>query len=621
MYIRKTAQLDKKTNQYYSTHRLVESYRNAQGSPRQQTLLNLGTHFAVPESQWKTLADRIEEILKGQAALLLEGSDALEMEAQRIANMIVTKGTVVSEEPQERRSLVIPSPEDYQCVDINSLTHQDVRFVGAEAVGVQVASQLGLPGILARCGLNGKQVEVALGTIIARLVSPGSELATHRYLTQHSALDELLDCSYAKLPLHSLYSIGDLLLKHKEAIEASLYQREVNLFNLDEMVTLYDLTNTYFEGQALLNEKAKYGRSKEKRSDCCLVALGMVLDGSGFPRKSKIYEGNISEPSTFKAMLEELKGSLEKPTVVMDAGIATEANLSWLKEHGFHYIVVSRKQKKVACIPDDAEPLILKSSPSNTVTGYLVKSDDEVELYCHSEAKEAKSQKLKSKFEQRLEMGLTKLSVGLANVRGSSRQYAKVMERIGRLKQRYSKTAKYYDIEVSLSEDKSEVTAISFVQNRDKRHQEVDGIYCLRSNHCDVDGETLWSVYTMLTELEAAFRHLKSELGLRPVYHQIETRVDAHLFISILAYHLLHAIRHQLKAAHIHSSWQEIRTLLKTHIRVTSTLKCQDGHVLHIRKNSLPTVEQRRIYEALDMPTQSLASTRYYRTQGELIKK
>lgn len=276
---------------------------------------------------------------------------------------------------------------------------------------------------------------------------------------------------------------------------------------------------------------------------------------------------------------------------------------------------MSRKQKQLASISEDAEALILKTSLHNTVTGHLVKREGEVELYCHSEAKKEKSQQLNSKFETRLEEALTKLNAGLSKPKGSSRKYEKVMVRIGRLKQKYSSTAKYYDIEVKTTEDKSEVVAISFVQNAEKRNQKADGIYCLRSNHCDTEGEMLWHVYTMLTELEAAFRHLKSELGLRPVYHQTEARVDAHLFISILAYHLLQTIRHQLKQSNIHSSWQEIRTLLKTHIRVTSTFKCQDGHVLHIRKNSLPTLEQRRIYEALQMPAQSLATNKYYRTQ------
>jgi transposase len=612
MYIRKTSQLDKKTGKPYSTHRLIESYRNAHGQPRQEMLVNLGTHFLVPAEQWKSLTDRVEEILTGQAELLFGAEmDALEQEAQRIAKLVLAKGARAA----TRQQLSPPSSQiaDYQSVDINSLNHQDIRFVGAEAVGYHAAKQLGLAEILMQCGFNEKQTGFALSSIIARLVAPGSERSTHRYLTEQSALDELLNRDLSKLPLHGLYRIGDQIFNKKVAIESALYQREVTLFNLEETVTLYDLTNTYFEGSALENAKAKYGRSKEKRSDCCLVALGMVLDSSGFPKKSKIYEGNISEPATFKEMIAEMSYSGDKkPTIVMDAGIATEENLAWLKTEDYRYIVVSRKKK--SSIPEGAELLTLKANPKNKVTAHRVLNEaiGEVELYCHSEAKEAKGAVMKSKFEQRLETELTNLNTGLHKKRGSTRKYDKIMERIGRLKEKYSATAKYYDIEVTVNEDKTEATAISFKLNPDKRNQKADGLYCLRSNHCEMGGEQLWEIYTMLTELEAAFRHLKSELGLRPVYHRVEGRVDAHLFISILAYHLLHTIRYQLKGAGIHDSWQQIRSTLKTHIRLTSTLKLENGRTLHIRKNSLPNIEQRRIYEALDMPMQSLAVVKHY---------
>lgn len=612
MYIRKTSQLDKKTGKPYSTHRLIESYRNAQGQPRQEMLLNLGTHFLIPVEQWKSLTDRVEEILTGQAELLFgPETDELEQEAQRIAKLVLAKGARAA--TRQQPNLSSSQTADYQSVDVNSLNHQDVRFVGAEAVGYHAAQQLGLTEILAACGFNDKQVGFALSSIIARLVAPGSERSTHRYLTEQSALDELLNQDLSKLPLHSLYRIGDQIFNKKAAIESALYQREVTLFNLEEKVTLYDLTNTYFEGTALKNAKAKYGRSKEKRSDCCLVALGLVLDSSGFPKKSKIYEGNISEPSTFKAMIAEMVYSgTNKPTIVMDAGIATEENLLWLKGEEYRYIVVSRKKK--SSIPKDAEVLTLKDSPRNKVTARRVLNEaiGEVELYCHSEAKEAKGAVMKSKFEQRLEAELIKLNAGLHRKRGSTRQYDKIIERIGRLKEKYSATAKYYDIEVTANDDKTAATAISFKCNSAKRNQEADGLYCLRSNQCEMSGQQLWEIYTMLTELEAAFRHLKSELGLRPVYHRVEGRIDAHLFISILAYHLLHTIRYQLKGAGIHDSWQSIRSTLKTHIRLTSTLKLDDGRTLHIRKSSLPNVAQRRIYEALNMPMQSLAVVKHY---------
>jgi len=269
MYIRKSTQLDSKTGKPYATYRLVESYRNSLGAPRQQTLLNLGAHFSIPEKDWKLLSDRIEAILQGQPELSFDSDIPLETEAQRIAKLVVAKGSVI------RKNQSIPAQnqplEDYQRVDVNSMTHQDVRFIGAESVGMHAATQLGLGEILRRTGLNDKQADVAVGIVVARLVAPGSELATHRYLQRDSALDELLGCDFSKVSLYNLYQAGDLLMRHKEQIEASLYRREVSLFNLEEVITLYDLTNTYFEGRNLSNAKAKMGRSKEKRNDCCLV--------------------------------------------------------------------------------------------------------------------------------------------------------------------------------------------------------------------------------------------------------------------------------------------------------------------------------------------------------------
>lgn len=601
-YIRKSTQVDQKTGHSYSTYRLVENYRNSLGKPRQRTLLNLGTHYVIPGGDQKRLADRIEEILQGQSLSLFTDESEVEREAQRIAKLVLAKGSGASVQK--------PCPvdaADYQHVDVDSLSHQDVRFIGAEAVCCHVAEQMGLSSILRECGFNEKQIDMALGSIIARLISPGSERSTHWYLTTQSALDELLKRDFSQLPLHGLYRIADQLLRHKTKIETALYQREVALFNLEETITLYDLTNTYFEGRALKNAKAKYGRSKEKRSDCCLVALGMVLDGSGFPKKSKIYEGNISEPKTFKEMLKEMSGE-KRPTVVMDAGIATEANLAELKQQGYTYIVVSRKKK--ASLPEGVEAILLKSTGENEVRGYLTQEEEDTFLYCHSEAKAAKSANMKSKFEERFEAALAKLNTGLSK-KGCTRKYDKVMEHIGRLKQKYTSTAKYYEMSVTATDDKAYATAITYSISPEKKDKN-EGVYCLRSNREDLNAAQLWGIYTMLTELEAAFRHLKSELGLRPIYHRVEGRVDAHLFISILAYHLLHTIRTQLKQKGIDDSWNSIRDILKNHIRLSST-KLEDGRVLHIRKNTLPSVEHRRIYQALDMPMQSLSTVKQYR--------
>jgi hypothetical protein len=408
MYIRKVYKKNRNTGVTYTHYRLVESYRNTRGEVRQQVLLNLGADFSIEGLYWKELADRIEAILNGQNDMF-GLSTALENEAQQIASMITKR--------QAEVPVAAKQTQDIQPADLNSLKHSDVRTVGGEHVGYEAAKQLGLPNILTNLGFNSRQVPLALATIISRLVNPQSELATHEYLQKDSALDEILGSNFAKLGLNSLYGISDVLLKHKESIEEKLYEQERDLFNLKETITLFDITNTYFEGRSLANTKAKYGRSKEKRSDCQLVALGLLLDSSGFPKKSKIFPGNVSEPATLQEMLTELKGNKEI-TVIMDAGIATAANIDYLKEQGYKYIVVSRNHNLVM---PEVEFTTVKDAKDNKVTAGLVINEEtnEIELYCHSEAKEAKARELVTKTTQRYETELNKLTAGLTKETGT----------------------------------------------------------------------------------------------------------------------------------------------------------------------------------------------------------
>ena len=596
MYIRRSQQKHPKTGEVYATYRLVESYRTAEGKVRQKTLLNLGSHFAIPVEDWKTLSLRIEEILRGQLSFL-EQDSVLENEAQRIAKLVTAKTAQRQSNSQNKLS----DGADYQSVDLNSIDHGDVRKIGAEHVALSVAKQIKLMEILETLGFNQRQKEAALASIIGRVVHPGSELSTHRYLTTDSALDELLGTDLSDIGLHNLYRASDQLLKHKDAIEAALYQNEKELFQFDEVITLYDLTNTYFEGRSTANTKAQYGRSKEKRSDCCLVALGLVLDSSGFPKKSKIYPGNVSEPKTLQEMLTMLESNKEA-IVVMDAGIATEENIEWLKNNDYRFIVVSRKRNLK--MPEAEKQVLLKEEKNNQVKAILVTNDEtkELELYCHSQAKEGKSKEMVSKSCARYEDELNKLSQGLHKKRGT-KKYEKVLERLGRLKEKFSRVSLLYDIKVTPAEHNNHVVAITWTRNENKVSTKQAGIYCLRTNQKHLNANTLWEIYTTLTDLESAFRSLKSELGMRPIYHQKETRADGHLFISILAYHLLHSIRYQLKAHRIHASWQTLREILSTHCRITTTMKLENGKVVKIRKTVSPNTEQSAIYHALNIST------------------
>jgi transposase len=368
---------------------------------------------------------------------------------------------------------------------------------------------------------------------LAAWAAPGSELAAHRWLGQQSALGELLDIDFGRMPLMTLYRASDTLMKHRDVIERTLFNRVHDLFGLETIVTLYDLTNTYFEGTAAANPKAQHGRSKEKRSDCPLVTLGLVLDGSGFVRRSQTFEGCAAEAKTLEHMLKDL-GAPNGALVIMDAGIATEANLIWLREHGYRYLVVSRERVRQF---ETQTAIPIETAAGNTV--HIQRVDDvsnkEVRLYCHSEQRQQKEQGINQRFCERLEVGLQKIADGLSKPRAEKR-LGKLQERIGRLKEQSRGAGQHYAVELLPDESGEKAVGLRWTkQPRPGTRLTHPGVYCLRSNEIGWDSEQLWRTYIMLTDLEAVFRSFKSELGLRPVYHHKEIRVDGHLFITVLA--------------------------------------------------------------------------------------
>jgi transposase len=586
MFIIKTQSSSKNATKYY-THRLVESKRDSMGKVYKQTILNLGSNYAVVEElDWSILTDRVQNILIGQESLLsLE--DHIESEAQRIASIIIKRDGQVVGSNKELDS-------NYQHVDVTTLRNSDVKTVGAEHLAFETAKKLNIPEILAACGLSKRDVDSAFASIIGRLLSPGSEVSTSQYLKNNSALDEVIGTDFTQMHKERLYKISDILLKHKDVIEDKLYNQEKSLFALKEIVTLYDLTNTYFEGESRANENAAFGRSKEKRTDCPLVTLALVLDGSGFPKKTHIFKGNISEATTLESMLNALNS--KEAIVVMDAGIATEDNIEWLNDNNYKYLVISRKRKQE--LPD-IEGVIVKNEPNNKVTTFLLKNEKESELYCHSESMARRTTIMSEKYIERFIKELQKLSDGLTK-KGSIKKYDRINQKIGRLKEKYSKVALQFDIKIIADDKKDKVTKLTWEHQPDKQSKEP-GIYCIRTNQTKLNNKEIWDTYRMLNDVEAAFRTLKTDLGLRPIYHQKTDRISGHIFISVLAYHILHTIRYQLLANNITDSWQTIQSKLSTHYRVTTTLKQKDNKTLHIRKSMQANPQQKVIYQACNI--------------------
>ncbi|MBI5749677.1 MAG: IS1634 family transposase [Nitrospinae bacterium] len=599
MFIREVTHLEKKNNTEYSTYKIVESVRIPRG-PRQRILLNLGTDFSLAEDKWKDLISRIEELITGQEPLF-EYPEEIETFARRYARKIIRQQSSVVQVREDSSPQYLP---DYQIVDINSVENEDARTVGAEHVVLRTIKELGLEERLLELGFSDLQMKVAIGVIAGRMIDPASERATHIWLQGISGIDELMDTDFNHLSQDMVYKVSDRLLKHKQKIEEHLSWKERNLFNLKERIILYDLTNTFFEGSGKYNPKAHFGRSKEKRTDCSLVTLGLVLDADGFPKRSKIFNGNVSEPKTLKEMIQDLscEKSLSKPIIVMDAGIATEANIKWLKDkdNQYPYLVVSRKKTKD--IPDNIEMITVKEDKHTIVKIGLVenKESDEIELYCHSTGKEKKEKDMKSFFTQRLEEELEKANQSLLKKSGTKR-YDKVVERIGRLKERFKRIAYRYEITIKKDSKTNKVVSINYhLKEQDTR----DGLYSLRTNLKNLKEEEIWNIYNMLTNIEDAFCSMKSELGLRPVHHQKEFRVDGHLFITVLAYHILHTIRFKLQQKGIHYNWETIRHLLSTHVRISTMMKRKDSKTIHIRKSCKAELFHKKIYDALNLPHQ-----------------
>ena len=621
MHIRKTTTSKRADGTRYETYRIVESDR-IDGKPTKRTLLSIGGSFALDKSHWPALSKRIREIVYGTPSLF-PPSEKIEKYAQDFAAKIIEKRTAAAQKA------VAKSSEKHIEVVENSADLSQLRTVGGEHVALHAAQTLSLPGILKGVGFTEKQVSMALAIIVARMVKPGSENATWDWLTNDSSLGELLNVDFSKKSVMRLHRISDDLIGNQEAIEAALFDGIRTLFSLDEAIVLFDLTNTFFQGSAVKNPKAKRGRSKEKRSDAPLLTLALVLDSSGFIKRSRVFAGNVHEASTVQDMLRELESAeapevprdllvtLEppkKPLVVMDRGTATEEVLDWLVSCNYRYVVMSREKIRTFDM-ERAQTIELSQKNELKIYSEPSKIKSEVRLYCYSQGRAAKENGITERFTQRFEDALRKLNEGLSKPRTDKKKES-ILRRIGRIQEQSKGISQHYSITVTdnagtKAPDKPLLaTSVHFeknpVQGSIATHP---GVYCIRTNAFEFGAEAVWRIYAMLNDLESVFRSLKSELGLRPVYHQTEERSDGHLFITVLAYQCVQVIRKTLKSRGINKSWQTIRQELSSHQRATISFLQRDGGAVHIRKASRPNARHLAIYNALGIDHRPGGST------------
>ncbi len=604
MFIRESTKLKK--NKKYIQHQLVESIRTPNG-PRQKMILNLGI-LDIPKDKWKELANTIESELHKEM-LLFSGDPEIEKLAKHYARIIIRE-KINKENENINRGHQPPQQEEpqYETVDINSTTTSDCRTLGAEHVVIMTMLDYGFDKILSELEFNNKQIAYAKILVAGRLVHPASERETTIWVNENSAICELLQTD-VNIYDNALHRTACLLYKNHEQIEQRLSQNARDLFNLKETIILYDLTNTYFEGTKQNSRLAQPARSKEGRNDRPLVTLALTVDENGFPKQSRILEGNISEPGTLENMLNKLSKENDcffaEKTIVIDAGIASDKNIEIIKNFvGFKYVAVSRKQSYENGFWDDCVEKEVKTADQNVQLKLkLVKKDGEAFLLCHSEAKEAKEKAILEKKLLNFEKALNKIKNGLTK-KGTRKKYATIVERIGRIKERYS-VGSLYDINVK--EINGIVTQIEYSKSpKGEAKERKTGEYVIRTNRLDLNEEEISIIHRSLTTVENSFRSMKSHLGLRPIHHKRDDATAAHIFVTVIAYHILAGISKKLRANGINYNWETIRNILSKHVRVTTSFKTKDQSTICLRNSTVPTLRQQAIYKSLNLTQQPL---------------
>jgi len=596
MFIRKKT---KKSNgkKKYIQHQLIESVRTPAG-PRQQIVLNL-RHLHLPEEKWKELANCIEGLLTNQRCLLPQDPE-IEAKARHYASQIRQERLARTQESIDNKDITAKEDAQYEQIDINSLITSDIKTIGAEHVTISQMNEYGFEKILKGLNFTQKQIDYARMLIAGRMIHPGSERETVRWLCDTSGVGELLG-TRVKVYDTALHRTAVLLWENHVAIEQELRYRAREIFSLKETVILYDLTNTYFEGSKSGSKVARYGKSKERRNDCPLITLSLTIDEEGFPKQSRVWEGNVSEPATLQDILLGLKKEESlfagQRTIVMDAGIASEGNIGLIKKSGYKYVAVSRRRAYDDSFWSEVEEeKVTLSDGKTTLSMKLVRTAEEVFLLCHSEAREAKESAIFLRREQRFEQELLAIKEGLKAKR-KMKKYDKIMEKIGRLKERY-KVGNLYKI--SVKEADGNVIDIEFDKNEQYHTKEaMVGTYVLRTNRLDLCAEEISKLHRSLTTVEECFRNMKSDLGLRPSFHHRDIPTIAHAHVTVLAYHMLAGILKKLRTAGIHYNWDTVRNILATHVRVTTTMNTEDGHVIDVRTCTTPTEKQHMIYNKL----------------------
>lgn len=615
MYFKATFRHNPATGKSDWYFRLVESHRNVLNEIRQRTVLSVGFMNEFTGDQIDLVQDGINNKILGQQ-ILFEDAQVSNYVEQLYQRLIKEKKIDTG---------LSNSNKDIETVDLKTLKNKNIREVGAEWLALQTVRELGIDDYLTNRKWSNEDISLAISHIVSRAIYPALELKTVRFMEDNSSICELTGYDLDQLTKDHLYRISQKLFEEKDGLEKFLSKKTNELFDLQDEIILYDLTNSYFEGEKRGSTLARYGRSKEKRSDCPLVVLALVVNVEGFIKYSSIYQGNMLDSKTLVDIIDHLRfstsDSSKRAIVVIDAGIATEDNLKIIQEKGYDYVCVSRSTKKEVKKSETGSPFIVKDKKNREIILEKMLTGGDLSYYLKvtSPAKAQKERAMKTLFEQRFEEGLECISLSLTKKSGV-KTFEKVCERIGRLKQKYPSVHRSYKIDIkkqelkktpekektkkakAAREPKEICTSISWEQipKENKKKEEACGIYFLRTSLEGTQESLIWTIYNCIRNIESSFRTLKTDLDLRPIFHKTDKATEAHLHLGLLAYWVVNTVRHQLKQQGINSQWLEIVRIMNTQKCVTTTVQNVREQWINIECCSEPEEKAKRIYDALN---------------------
>jgi len=572
MFLRRNdRQKDGKGHTYWS---LVETVRTPDG-PRQRTLCYLGELNGSAQARWLKTIEVFNE--QGEShQLKLFPSD-------------------------------VAAPEDDAAVArvrLDKVRLERSRRFGDCFLGLELWKRLELDGFWeALLDRPDDDAEVPWSRIAAllavnRLCAPGSELAIEERWYPSTALDDLLGIEEGKINDTRLYRCLDRLLPHKTQLERHLTGRYGELFRAEFDVLLYDLTSSYVEGAAEKDPMMRRGYSRDHRPDCKQVIIALIVNGEGFPLSYETFDGNRADVTTVEAVLRmvERKYGRARRVWVFDRGVVSEENLEALRRRGGQYLVGTPRSKLKQFERQLLEGGWEQVRPDVEVKLVPTPQGEETYILCRSTARQAKEQAIHSRFSTRMERALTALQKRVGE--GQLKDRNKIERRLGKIQARHPQVADLYEVGVT---EKDGALALQWqaLEGRQTWQRAREGAYLLRTNLPPDKPESLWKNYIQLTEAEAAFRALKSELSIRPIFHQLERRAKAHILVAFLGYALWVTLKHLLIRNRSAFSPAKALALLGTLVSADIVLPTTDGREIRLRRVTTPSAEQKQLLDQL----------------------